>query len=96
MSIVGETYLERGEPVVVIAQWRNRRLAELPDVFPPFLYLLRDRGAGPRNVLIRRADGDLVVRPFRGLRRPRGPRDSGVEGVADSRAETGLHPVQDH
>ena len=28
------------------------------------------RGRGPRNVLIRRADGDLVVRPFRGLRRP--------------------------
>ena len=27
--------------------------------------------AGPRNVLIRRADGSLVVRPFRGLRRPR-------------------------
>ena len=26
-------------------------------------------GAGPRNVLIRRADGTLVVRPFRGLRR---------------------------
>jgi len=26
-------------------------------------------GRGPRNVLIRRADGRLVVRPFRGLRR---------------------------
>ena len=26
-------------------------------------------GGGPRNVLIRRADGRLVVRPFRGLRR---------------------------
>ena len=26
-------------------------------------------GGGPRNVLIRRADGTLVVRPFRGLRR---------------------------
>jgi hypothetical protein len=26
-------------------------------------------GGGPRNVLIRRAAGDLVVRPFRGLRR---------------------------
>jgi hypothetical protein len=24
---------------------------------------------GPRNVLIERADGSLVVRPFRGLRR---------------------------
>ncbi|GAA1516663.1 hypothetical protein GCM10009677_57450 [Sphaerisporangium rubeum] len=27
-------------------------------------------GGGPRNVLIRRADGTKVVRPFRGLRRP--------------------------
>ncbi len=26
-------------------------------------------GGGPRNVLVRRADGELVVRPFRGLRR---------------------------
>jgi len=26
-------------------------------------------GGGPRNVLIRRVDGSLVVRPFRGLRR---------------------------
>jgi len=25
---------------------------------------------GPRNVLVERADGSLVVRPFRGLRRP--------------------------
>jgi acetyl esterase len=26
-------------------------------------------GGGPRNVLIERANGDRVVRPFRGLRR---------------------------
>ena len=26
-------------------------------------------GGGPRNVAIRRDDGELVVRPFRGLRR---------------------------
>ena len=25
--------------------------------------------SGPRNVLIRRSDGSLVVRPFRGLRK---------------------------
>lgn len=29
------------------------------------------RGA-PRNVLIERQDGSLVVRPFRGLRKPKG------------------------
>ena len=26
-------------------------------------------GGGPRNVLIRRASGELLVRPFRGLRK---------------------------
>jgi hypothetical protein len=26
-------------------------------------------GGGPRNVLIRRQDGELVIRPFRGLRK---------------------------
>jgi hypothetical protein len=49
MSILGRTYLERGQPVTVVQQWN---------------------GDGPRNVLIRRDDGQLVVRPFRGLRRP--------------------------
>ena len=48
MTIVGRTYLERGEPVVVLVQWRH---------------------PGPRNVAIRRADGTVVVRPFRGLRK---------------------------
>jgi acetyl esterase len=27
-------------------------------------------GGGPRNVTVRRSDGTVVVRPFRGLRRP--------------------------
>lgn len=27
------------------------------------------KGSGPRNVLIRREDGSVTVRPFRGLRR---------------------------
>lgn len=47
--MIGQTYLERGLPVVVERRWS---------------------GKGPRNVLIRRADGSRVVRPFRGLRRP--------------------------
>jgi len=55
MAVIGATYLERGRPVTVVAQWRSGR-----DAGP----------RGPRNVLIRRADGELVVRPFRGLRRP--------------------------
>jgi acetyl esterase len=28
-------------------------------------------GGGPRNVAIRRPDGTVVIRPFRGLRRPK-------------------------
>jgi acetyl esterase len=28
-------------------------------------------GGGPRNVAVRREDGSTVVRPFRGLRRPK-------------------------
>lgn len=36
----------------------------------PVVVLIRWTGKGPRNVLIQRADGSLVVRPFRGLRRP--------------------------
>ena len=35
----------------------------------PVAVLIQWAGKGPRNVLIRRADGSLVVRPFRGLRR---------------------------
>jgi hypothetical protein len=31
----------------------------------------RPGSGGPRNVLIRRGNGQLVVRPFRGLRTPR-------------------------
>jgi hypothetical protein len=38
----------------------------------PVVVLIRwGSGGGPRNVLIRREDGQLVVRPFRGLRRPK-------------------------
>lgn len=37
----------------------------------PVEVVVRWRGAGPRNVLIQRVNGALVVRPFRGLRRLR-------------------------
>lgn len=54
--MIGRTYLEDGSPVVVLAQWG-----------------LKSRGqthGGPRNVLIRRASGDVDVVPFpRRLRR---------------------------
>ena len=35
----------------------------------PVIVLARWSGNGPRNVLLERADGTRVVRPFRGLRR---------------------------
>lgn len=35
------------------------------------------KGGGQRNVLIRREDGSEVVRPFRGLRKPRTEPDAG-------------------
>ena len=37
----------------------------------PVTVLTRWNGKGPRNVLIKRADGSKVVRPFRGLRKPK-------------------------
>jgi hypothetical protein len=33
------------------------------------LVLCRWNGSGPRNVLVQRESGELVVRPFRGLRK---------------------------
>lgn len=35
----------------------------------PVEVVVRWAGKGPRNVMVRFADGRLVVRPFRGLRR---------------------------
>jgi acetyl esterase len=64
-GIAGRTYLERGEPAVVLVQWRQQRKVERLDL--PGLEAMN--GWTPRNVLVRRADGELVVRPFRGLRR---------------------------
>jgi hypothetical protein len=52
-GMVGNTYLERGRPVVIVARWLGQ--------------------GTPRNVLIRREDATLVVRPFRGLRKVRVP-----------------------
>ena len=48
----------------------------------PVVVLTRWSGRGQRNVLIRREDGSLVVRPFRGLRLPpeERPRRSGRTG----------------
>ncbi len=58
-------YLEAGDPVTVLIRPYERRKDRPPPRFP----MPRIGVYAPRNVLIRRADGDLVVRPFRGLRR---------------------------
>ncbi len=68
MSITGNTYLERGAPVVAVTQWAHSTgtpTTVVRWVTPP-------ARTGPRNVRIRRADGTTAVRPFRGLRRPTG------------------------
>ncbi len=44
----------------------------------PVTVLARWNGEGPRNVLVRREDGRLVIRPFRGLRRSAGTDPVGV------------------
>jgi hypothetical protein len=35
----------------------------------PVMVVTQWHGKGPRNVAIRREDGEVVVRPFRGLRK---------------------------
>lgn len=63
--MIGRTYLERGQPVVVVVRWQHT-----PPSDPPAWLTWRARPRrAPRNVLIRRADGSRTVRPFRGLRR---------------------------
>jgi hypothetical protein len=57
-SIVGRRYLLGGELVEVLVQWGSEARGE--------------SHGGPRNVRIRfLGDGREVVRPFRGLRKPR-------------------------
>jgi hypothetical protein len=63
--ITGRTYLLRGQPVTVLAQWKQPR----PDPGHPALPLVRTGRTSPRNVLIQYPDGARQVRPFRGLRR---------------------------
>lgn len=75
MSIEGRTYLERGKPVIVMRQWRARTAPEFTQR-DGWQFVLGDLGkkrSGPRNVLIMREDGEMVIRPFRGLRRYDGP-----------------------
>jgi len=73
MSIVGRTYMEAGRPVVVLVQWRLGPRAQPSGLLHAPQPRCRRHPSptitSPRNVLIRRDDGTLVVRPFRGLRK---------------------------
>jgi hypothetical protein len=62
--VTGPSYMERGKPVAVLIRWEARRPAAATVIWHRPL-----RRNAPRNVLIECADGSLVVRPFRGLRR---------------------------
>ena len=65
--MAGPTY-ENGQPVVVLVRWGGQMSQNKPA--PAFIDAAAIRArTGPRNVLIQRADGTKVVRPFRGLRR---------------------------
>lgn len=64
--IAGRTYLERGRPVTVLIGWGPGRGD--PDITAR-IFADPPQRHGPRNVLIRRADGTTTVRGFRGLRR---------------------------
>lgn len=64
-GIVGRVYLERGQPVTVLTAWKQIPKAERLNLHG----LEALKTATPRNVLIERANGTRVVRPFRGLRK---------------------------
>ena len=64
--MIGRTYLERGQPVVVLKRWRHA-VGRLH--YASLQFARVEPSVAPRNVLIQRADGERVVRPFRGLRK---------------------------
>ncbi len=66
--MTGRVYLEHGRPITVLA----RGAATGPPPRPRWLHWQHPPRQAPRNALIRRHDGELVIRPFRGLRHPTG------------------------
>ena len=76
--MIGKTYLERGQPVVVLARWGSVAWRCPPR---PICFLTGGIKDAPRNVLIQRAGGEQIVRPFRGLRKvPAAPQSQDTQG----------------
>ncbi len=69
--MIGRVYLEHGRPVRVLAAWRPVSRANPLEPAPEWLVWHRPPASAPRNVAVLRAGGEVVVRPARGLRRPR-------------------------
>lgn len=59
--------LERGRPVTLVIVPGGGRSKPVPA--PGLDVRMAGRPRSPRNCAIRRADGTVVVRPYRGLRR---------------------------
>ena len=74
-------YLERGEPVTLLVNAKNRRGE--PELDRQLRTIQRPR-LGPQNAMIQRKDRSIVIRPFRGLVR---------DQVKRSRKDQGLDPV---
>lgn len=65
-SAAGRRYLEAGHAVLLITLSRPARATPHDPILPTTV-------RAPRNALIKRQDGTLAVRPFRGLRRAPDP-----------------------
>lgn len=77
--MIGRTYLERGQPVVVLKRWGDVR----PSLWDVLARIDRSMSPGaPRKVLIERQDGSRVVRPFRGLRKIAPASELDIAGAA--------------
>ncbi|GAA3096374.1 hypothetical protein [Streptosporangium carneum] len=68
--MIGRTYLERGRAVTVVVAYAAPSKARPLPGRPSWPTWRRAPRPAPRNVLVRRVDGQAVVRPFRGLRLP--------------------------
>lgn len=85
-GMTGRVYFERGHPVTVVIPYCARHAPDITGSWLRFQWPGRRPAAGPRNVAIRRSDGSIIVRPFRGLTRnapPSEPRPEAAQAIDD-------------